>query len=71
MFQRMFQFRVVEQTNIRPHLDEFNKLMINMKNVNKALLDEKQGTVFIVYWILLSTLPFHCYRAALRLSWNR
>ncbi|KAI6673870.1 hypothetical protein NL676_001776 [Syzygium grande] len=51
MLKRMFQFRYTEGTSIRSHLDEFNKLMMDLKNVGKILDDEEQGMM------LLASLP--------------
>jgi len=47
----MFQFRYIKGTSIRTHLDEFNKLMMDLKNVGKILDDEKYGMM------LLASLP--------------
>jgi len=45
----MFQFRYTEDMSIRTHLDEFNKLMMNLKNVDKILDDEEQGMMLLTY----------------------
>jgi len=51
MLKKMFQFTYTEGTSIRTHLDEFNKLMLDLKNVGKILDDEEQGMM------LLASLP--------------
>lgn len=38
---------MVEGTSIRAHLDEFNKLIMNLKNVNEVLPDEKHGMMLL------------------------
>lgn len=51
MLKNMLQFKYTEGTSIRTHLDEFNKLMIDLKNVDKILDDEEQTMM------LLASLP--------------
>ena len=51
MLKRMFQFQYTEGTSIRSHLDEFNKLMMDLKNVGKIPDDEEQDMM------LLASLP--------------
>lgn len=51
MLKKMFQFRYTKGTSIRTHLDEFNKSILDLKNVNKLLNDEEHGMM------LLASLP--------------
>jgi len=68
----MFQFRYTEGMSIRSHLNEFNKLMMDLKNVGKILDDEEQGMMLLASlsesW---STLPTPYYRGVLRLPQKR
>lgn len=52
MIKRMFQLWIVENTSIIVHLNEFNKLMIDLKNINEAFSNEKQGIMS------LASLPY-------------
>lgn len=40
MIKSMFEFRYAEGISIRTNLDEFNKLMMDWKNVIEVLADE-------------------------------
>ena len=43
MLKRTFQFICSEGTSIRSHLNDLNKLVMDLKNVDKILDNEKQG----------------------------